>query len=148
MIRAYQTKDMPRIKALLEVMHDHSPYKEVEIDWPRVQSMLAEAIVHDALVVSELNNKIDGFIICAAKTLWWNTRIKIGSDVFFLPGKDGKGLLDALVKWCRDRRVWRIECGISSFTRLEDVKEIYTAAGFNREGSLFTLYLRDDSCPA
>ena len=150
MIRTAVNADLPRLKELMQLLHDKSPYGHIEIEWPLVDQMMMQAMNHAAVFVHERRGKIGGFIICGLKPLWWNPRFKIGTDVFFMPGnrEAGAELLGSLCGWCYRHKVMRIECGISSFTRLEDIQSIYLSAGFKREGSLFVhSFMRDSVCP-
>lgn len=151
MIRTMVAEDLPRMIDLLEILHAKSPYAQYEIEWPLVEQLLHQGMMRGAVFVHERRGKLNGFIISGLKPLWWNPRIKLGTDVFFMPGDQEAGveLLNAACGWCFRHGANRMECGISSFARLEDVRPIYIAAGFTQQGSLFHHeFERTEPCPA
>lgn len=150
MIRTFCHGDLPRLRQLLTILHRRSPYAPIKVEWSLVEQMVMQAQQCGAIFVSDRRGKLNGFIVCGMKPLWWNPRYRIGTDIFFLPGsrESGADLLKCLIHWCARQKVVRIECGVSSFTRLEDIRPIYLAAGFKQEGSLFTHSFSEAVCPA
>jgi hypothetical protein len=145
-IREYRQEDKEQLLALLSKLHRKSPYAGFSVDWKCVSSIVDQGAYARAIFVSEHLNKLTGFIICGCKALWWNSNVRIGSDLFFYSTKsgEGSGLLKKLVDYSIANGVSRIECGISSFRKPSDVWPAYELAGFHKEGSLFVMNLEKE----
>lgn len=142
MIREMAQGDTQGIVNLLDALHARTPYASVMPDWPNIIEMIDKARKHamGIVLVAEHNSTLTGVLFGAITPLWWQPKIKIGSDIVFYSRRQGDGrlMLAWLKQWAfKHPEVIRLECGVSSGRAVASVTDLYRAAGFRMEGTRF-----------
>lgn len=92
------------------------------------QAMRVFVAKKDGVLCGVLVGMIDAMPFCAGLS---------ATDLVFTATHGGDLLLDAFVAWCKERKVTRIDMGVSQEENDEVITALYQRKGFVRAGGLF-----------
>lgn len=148
MIRLMQPDDLQPVIRLLDRLRIATPYRACRPDWGVVVQtlMLCMNPAQGLVLVADHDGELTGILIATVATLWWadqNEGPRMASDLVFYSNRfgDGRRMLAQLVAWAFDvPRVIRIEMAVSSgMGTMATAQRLYESAGFQLEGTLFTM---------
>lgn len=154
MIRPAQYIDNLQLPDLLEDMYERSVYNgRLTLDYVQFKKIIVASISQhgkkSCCFVSEVDGKIDGFIVGVKDTVYGVSKEYFASDLFFYTKKDssikaGMGLFKAFLDWAENAEdvvevVLGITDAIGDYDRLA---EVYKSKGFRQDGVMMTKEIR------
>lgn len=146
MNRLAKTEDIPQMVELGMALHHESTYRDRDFDADTLSENLKNMIDnhHAFAVVSEIDNRIVGAFLGGIAQDWFGKdMVAFDYTLFVLPeyrqGTIAFRMINSFIKWAENKRVKKIQMGITTNIHPEQTARFYESFGFAPKGQMFEM---------